>query len=97
MRRVVALGLPLALVSCGANPKAEDPADDLVAFVESHKIGKGVDQWIEIRNIAGEWEKTALIFGYLGDYDECQKALEGLKNTNYARDYRCVPARQKRP
>jgi hypothetical protein len=29
--------------------------------------------------VTGEWEKTGLIFGYLDDYEECLKALEGLK------------------
>ncbi len=53
-----------------------------------------VDHWIELKNLAGEWEQVGLIFGYIGDYDECQKAIEGLKKVNYAREYRCVPAQR---
>lgn len=50
------------------------------------------DQWVEMRNMIGEWEKTALIFGYADDYGECMKTIAGLREVNFDRDYRCVPA-----
>ena len=64
----------------------------LERHVASNRVGGDADNWIEMKNIAGEWERTGLIFGYIGDYDECQKAIAGLKAENYAREYRCVPA-----
>ena len=45
-----------------------------------------------MKNMSGEWERVGLIFGYLGDYDECLKAISGLGRENYVREYRCVPA-----
>lgn len=45
-----------------------------------------------MNNLAGEWERVGLIFGYTDDYDECTKAVAGLKAANPAREYRCVPA-----
>jgi hypothetical protein len=96
MRLFTALFLTVSLTSCSAGNDELDPTQDLVEFVESHKTGQDVDHWIELKNMAGEWEKTALIFGYVGDYEECQKALSGLKKENYAREYRCVPANQRR-
>ena len=47
--------------------------------------------------MAGEWEKTGLIFGYSGDNEdgdseECLKAIAGLKKVNYLREYRCSSA-----
>lgn len=45
-----------------------------------------------MRNMAGEWEKTGLIFGYNGDAEECEKAIAGLKRVNYLREYRCTLA-----
>ncbi|KMS59996.1 hypothetical protein V474_07880 [Novosphingobium barchaimii LL02] len=68
--------------------------DALVSHVEGEKVGADIDQWIEMKNMAGEWEKTGLIFGYIGDYDECVKAIDGFKRANDAREYRCVPAQK---
>ncbi len=45
-----------------------------------------------MKNSADEWERVGLIFGYADDYDECLKAIAGLKQVNFAREYRCVPA-----
>ncbi len=42
--------------------------------------------------MAGEWERTGLIFGYVDDYEECVKAIAGLQAANYEREYRCTPA-----
>jgi hypothetical protein len=36
--------------------------------------------------------KTGVIFEYEDDYEECQKAIEGLKEANFDREYRCTPA-----
>ena len=55
-------------------------------------IGSSSDQWIEMHNMSGEWERTGLIFGYQDDYSECMKAIAGLKKVNFAREYRCSPA-----
>lgn len=66
--------------------------DGFMRRVESNRIGTNADQWIEMKNFAGEWERTGLIFGYLNDHEECLKAIAGLKRTNYAREYRCVLA-----
>ena len=47
-----------------------------------------------MRNVSGQWEKVGLIFGYGDDREECEKAIQGLKQANEARDYLCVPAQQ---
>ncbi len=47
-----------------------------------------------IENLAGEWERTGLIFGYVDDQEECLKAIAGLKRVNYAREYRCASANE---
>lgn len=60
--------------------------------VARNRVGIDPDHWIEMENVAGEWERTGLIFGYIGDYDECLKAIEGLQRANSGRGYRCVPA-----
>lgn len=74
------------------------PSDEVPGYealsqqVERNRVGMSQDQWIEMRNAIGEWERTGLIFGYSDDYGECIKAIDGLKAVNFNRDYRCVPA-----
>jgi hypothetical protein len=86
--------LALTLANCGSGDSIPGQ-DALVRQVERGRIGRDTDQWVEIKNMAGEWEKTGLIFGYgerNGDYEECLKAIAGRKKVNYARKYRCSPA-----
>lgn len=80
----------LLLSGCeDGSPRA--PAD-LEKFVAKGKIGSDADQWIEMQNHDGEWERVGLVFGYYGDAEECEKAIAGLKKVNYAREYRCSQA-----
>ncbi len=66
------------LAACGSNDDVPGH-DALVQHVKNGQIGGDKDQWIEMNNSAGEWEKTGLIFGYIGDHEECLKAIAGLK------------------
>jgi hypothetical protein len=82
----------LAACKEDGNEYQVDGYSALEHHVLNNRVGSGVDSWIEIRNALGEWEKTGLIFGYFGDHEECEKAINGLKVENYAREYRCTPA-----
>jgi len=92
MRIALFITSALFLASC-SDGKEPDGFDGLLTQVQNHRVGSDTDQWIEIKNAAGEWEKTGLIFGYyVGDNVECQNAIAGLKKVNYLREYRCTPA-----
>jgi hypothetical protein len=80
------------LAGCSSEMGEISGHDGLVNRVAENKVGMASDHWIEMKNIAGQWERTGLIFGYADDYGECLKAIAGLKEVNYAREYRCVPA-----
>lgn len=82
----------LMLASCGVSDAGIDGMKSLEQHIAENRVGKDPDQWIEILNMAGEWEKTGLIFGYMGDFEECQTAIAGLKKVNFNREYRCTPA-----
>jgi hypothetical protein len=87
----------LALTGCSNEPAGTEAInvkgfDELVAQVEREKVGRSSDHWIEMKNSMNEWERVGLIFGYSDDYEECLKAIGGLKQVNDAREYRCVPA-----
>ena len=94
IRAAFSIGMWLCVGGCGTSDKLEDQMNRFEKTVESEKLGSDTDHWIEMKNLAGEWEKVGLIFGYLGDYDECQNAIAGLKKVNDARNYRCVPAQK---
>lgn len=80
-----------SLSACSTKEKVSSD-DALANLVEEARVGSDADQWIEMKNMMGEWERTGLIFGYNGDFEECQKAIAGLKQSNDQREYRCVPA-----
>lgn len=87
----ISAALVLLLAACGSDGESAR-YDAFVSQLEGEQIGSDVDHWIEMKNFAGEWEKTGLIFGYVDDYGECEKAIAGMTAVNYAREYRCVPA-----
>jgi len=89
--RFAMLALSFMLAACG-NDDDIPGYDALVRQVEGKRVGQAADHWIEMKNMAGEWERTGLIFGYADDHEECMKAIAGLKKVNYAREYRCTPA-----
>lgn len=91
MRRWTLGALPFLLIACGSEEGVKG-YDALDKHVRDHRVGKDADHWIEMKNLTGKWERTGLIFGYYGDYEECLKAIAGLKKENYAREYRCTPA-----
>lgn len=81
----------LTVSSCGDGELVKGQRA-LLKHVENGKVGNASDQWIEMKNAAGEWERVGLIFGYTDDFAECAKAIEGLKRANDYTDYRCIPA-----
>lgn len=90
MKPVVYVGL-LLLAACGSDDGVKG-YDALERHVAKNRVGSDADQWIEMKNMSGEWERVGLIFGYYGDADECAKVIAGLKTANEAREYRCMAA-----
>lgn len=93
-QKALSLAAALTVVLAGC-----DKSEEVKGFagferqVKGNRIGHDADQWIEMKALTGEWERTGLIFGYYnGDYDECLNAIAGLKQVNSEREYRCVPA-----
>ena len=92
---LVVLALALALAGCNRGDDGVPGYDSLIGHVKGNPVGADADQWIEFRNMAGEWERTGLIFGYVDDQAECLKAIDGLKRANPAAKYRCTAANVK--
>lgn len=81
-RAIGAAGLTVALLA-SCSPKDEVPgAKALYRQVERSTVGYDADYWIVMRNMSGEWERVGLIFGYVDDHEECEKAADGLRAAN---------------
>lgn len=82
----------LLLAACGGY---DAKVRGLEKYVGSHRIGnepgKSPDQWLELKNLAGDWEKVALIFAYSDDYEGCTEIAKQL-NAAWNREHRCIPA-----
>ncbi|MBP6364260.1 MAG: hypothetical protein KA233_12060 [Novosphingobium sp.] len=94
-KKLFVIALMLLQFGCSDQKNSIQGYDDLVDQVEQGPVGHDPDHWIEFKNMAGEWEKTGLIFGYVGDFEECEKAIAGMKAANPKAEYRCVPANKK--
>ncbi|MDT9600044.1 hypothetical protein [Sphingosinicella rhizophila] len=90
--RLTALFIALSLLAACGEGDGVAGSDALSRHVKNNRVGSDADQWIEMMNMTGEWERVGLIFGYYGDNDECKKAIAGLKLENTAREYRCISA-----
>lgn len=77
------------LAACDGSLDAQQ--NRLDNFVASHQIGAANDYWLEMFNLAGEWERVALIYGYFDDYSGCYDIANALMK-EYSRQYRCTPA-----
>jgi hypothetical protein len=94
--KITLTALALVTISaCRSHNSEIEGMKDLESYVAKNKIGADEDQWIEMRNMTGQWERVGLVFGFLGVLGECQNAIAGLKKINFAREYRCVPANSK--
>jgi hypothetical protein len=92
-RAILIVSALFALSGCASEDVEIKGRKGLERYLANNKIGSDQDQWIEIRSIVtGQWDRVGLVFGYEGDFGECQNAITGLKKVNYAREYRCVPA-----
>ena len=89
----LALAAFMACTLTGCESNNEIPGfNAMEKQVTRTRIGYGVDQWIEMKNGIAEWERVGLIFGYTDDYEECVKAIAGMRAANFGSEYRCVPA-----
>jgi hypothetical protein len=77
------------LAGCGSY---ESQVSRLKSFAGMGSIGSSKDVWLEKFNFGGEWEKTALIFGYADDYQACIDMVAAWKAKYPLDTYRCTLA-----
>ncbi len=61
------LSIFAALLLAGCNDKLENQRVTLDKFVEKNRFGSGSDAWLTKYNALGDWERVALVFGFMDD------------------------------
>lgn len=62
------------------------------ARVAANRLGSSADYWVVKHNALGQWEKVALVFGFMDDRKFCGEVIE-LYMRRYPSDrYMCLPA-----
>lgn len=87
-----ALVVLIASVLPGCEDKLEDQMERLTKAVSSDKYGQSSDVWLVKFNAFGEWEKTALVFGYLDDFGFCNEVATMYVNKYPSDQYSCQVA-----
>jgi hypothetical protein len=82
----------LLLASACGNETPTPGYETLSKHVEKNRVGAEQDQWIEMRNLAGEWERTSLFFGHYGAHEACETAIAGIREASVPRENRSTPA-----
>ena len=95
MRLIFLLGLG---VVCSCAPSSDDyetNLEQLVDVVKANQLTKD-GYWLEMKNVADEWEKMILVFGYAGSGDKaaCDEVRKYAAETAPGRLFRCYPVHQ---
>lgn len=80
----------VALLSCEEN--YDDKLKRFVAGVSGNRLGGSSDYWIMKHNAFGQWEKVALVFGFMDDLKFCDDVIQLYMRWNPPERYMCMPA-----
>lgn len=85
-----ALSLTVLLAACGEVEDARRFAFD--KFVANNRVGSGPDYWLVKYNAFAQYERIALVFGFVEDFGFCQEVAD-LYMRKYPMDkYSCEKA-----
>ena len=85
------LGIVSLALLAGCSDDLDAQQRTLDRFADRNQIGSSEDYWLEMLNLAGEWERVALVYGYYDDFSGCSD-IARLLMSDYDRVYRCIPA-----
>lgn len=82
----------ICLILAGCKDDLDSQRATLDRFVAKNRYGSDADVWLVKHNAFGEWEKVALVFGFLDDRSFCDE-IAALYTRKYPADkYRCDKA-----
>lgn len=87
----VLIGVSLIIGTTGCAKRLDPAEQDTV--IQDIVRKKGIDgAWLEKRsNMTGNWDRVALIYGYVDDYESCEE-IQYMYLAKYPTlQYRCVP------
>lgn len=76
----------------GCDQSYEDQIKALEKFASKSRIGSSSDQWLMKYNALGQWEKVALVFGFMADVEFCDEVAELYMSKYPSSRYMCFPA-----
>ena len=86
LKTLIAISVPFGLLGCADDLEADEAA--YTRFVGANQYGYSQDVWLEMRNMFGDWEPVALVFGYGDDFSACEDIRTAVEQ-NIAREFRC--------
>jgi hypothetical protein len=76
----------------GCETTLDDQVEAFEKFVSKGQVGYSPDFYLAKRNILGEWENVALIYGYADDHEVCQDLAELYVQKYPMDEYTCLQA-----
>lgn len=93
MRRISVLALIVgATLLFGCKDSLESQHERIEKFVKTNRIGSGSDAWLIKHNTFGDFERVALVFGFINDSEFCQDIAELYMKKYPADRYICMLA-----
>lgn len=82
------------LAACDAESvsDASSKEDRIATAIEGQECPTEGCYWLEVQGIYGDWIKTSLVFGFLGNGETCEQIAENLMSSPSGplpRIYRC--------
>ncbi|WP_418152137.1 hypothetical protein AB8615_08090 [Litorimonas sp. RW-G-Af-16] len=88
MKWIIAISI-IFMTGCGE--KYDTRGEEIQAAVEKMSFDEPV-YWLEMLNMFNEWEKTILVFGYMGNYEACLALQEVASKDSPNRQFRYTQA-----
>lgn len=95
MRKSTVLLLAVLLGVTGCEPSLEDQIEGFEKFVAKGQVGYSPDFYLAKKNMRGDWENVALIYGYGDDHEVCQDLAELYVQKYPSDEYTCLQANRK--
>lgn len=92
MKRLTACAIIVAILLAGCSDSLQDQMARLEKFVNAHQYGSSKDVWLIKKNAFGDFEKVALVFGFMSDREFCEEVADLYMKKYPADKYICFPA-----
>lgn len=86
-------GLSLGILP-GCSKSVGTQTNDLVTYARAHPVGQFRNVWLKQQEPTGEWDKVALVFGWVENSKTCEEMKTALAASG-SDTYRSVPVAER--